>query len=117
MSFLVSVIKPLAFISLPVIVFRSFAGNSPTVRYYARLGMYVGTMMMVGACSAFVAAGMSLFGRRFDTNYVVARTFHALVWRTLGVQVELEGEAILETRPAVLMLNHQSMLDVLVVGK
>lgn len=87
------------------------------VRYYGRLGLYVGTMMTVAACSAFIAVGLSLVGRRFDTNYVVARTFHALVGKTLGLQVELEGEEILDTRPAVLMLNHQSMLDVLVIGR
>ena len=79
--------------------------------------MYVGTMMTVAACSAFVAAGMSLIGRRFDTNYIVARTFHAVIGKTLGLRVELEGEEILDTRPAVLMLNHQSMLDILVVGR
>lgn len=79
--------------------------------------MYVGTMMTVAACSAFVAAGLSLVGRRFNTNYVVARTFHAIIGKTLSLRVELEGAEILDTRPAVLMLNHQSMLDVLVVGK
>jgi lysophosphatidate acyltransferase len=117
MSFFVSLVKPIAYISLPVILFRSFAGSSPVIRYYGRVGVYVGTMMTVAACSAFVAAGMCLVGRRFDTNYIVARTFHAIVGKTLGVQVELEGEELLDTRPAVLMLNHQSMLDVLVIGR
>lgn len=79
--------------------------------------MYLGTMMTVAACSAFAAAGMTLVGRRFDTNYIVARTFYAIVRKTLGLQMELEGEEILNTRPAVLMLNHQSMLDIFVVGR
>lgn len=73
--------------------------------------------MTVAACSAVVAAGMSLVGRRFDTNYIVSRIFHAVIGKTLGLRVELEGEEILDTRPAVLMLNHQSMLDVLVIGR
>ena len=74
-------------------------------------------MMTVAACSAFVAAGMTLVGRRFDTNYIVARTFHAIIGKTLDLRVELEGEEILDTRPGILMLNHQSMLDILVVGR
>jgi lysophosphatidate acyltransferase len=117
MSFFVSLVKPIAYISLPVILYRSLAGSSPTVKFYGRLGIYVGTMMSVAACSAFIAAGLNFFGNRFDTNYFVARTFHAIVKKTLGLQVELEGEEILGTRPAVLMLNHQSMLDILIVGR
>lgn len=117
MSFLVSVFKPLAYISLPVILLRSIAANSPVGRYYVRVGVYVGTLTMVAACSAVVAAGMSFVGQRFDVNFVVARTFYALTKKALNVSIEVEGEEYLDTRPAVLMVNHQSMLDVLVVGR
>lgn len=72
---------------------------------------------MVAACSAVVAAGMSFVGQRFDVNFVVARTFYALTKKALNVSIELEGEEYLDTRPAVLMVNHQSMLDILVVGR
>lgn len=117
MSFLVSVLKPLAYISLPVILLRSIASTSPAGRYYARVTTYLGTMTFVAACSAFLAAGMSIVGRRFDTNFVVARTFYHLGKRGLDLEVVVEGEEHLDTRPAVLMANHQSMLDILVVGR
>ncbi|KAG5648718.1 hypothetical protein DXG03_000065 [Asterophora parasitica] len=117
MALLVSFLKPLAYLSLPVIILRSIAATSPTGRYYVRQGVYVGTLMTVAACSAIVAAGMSVVGRRFDVNYVVARTFYALARNVLQVEVEVEGEEHLDTRPAVLMANHQTMLDILVVGR
>jgi len=117
MSLLISVFKPLAYVSLPVILLRSIAARSPVGRYYVRVGMYVGTLTMVAACSAVIAAGMSVIGQRFDVNFVVARTFYALTKKALNIEVEVEGEENLDTRPAVLMANHQSMLDVLVVGR
>jgi lysophosphatidate acyltransferase len=117
MSFLVSVFKPLAYISLPVILLRSIAANSPVGRYYVRVGVYVGTLTMVAACSAVVAAGMSVIGQRFDVNFIVARSFYSLIKKALNIEIEVEGEEYLNTRPAVLMVNHQSMLDVLVVGR
>lgn len=109
--------RPLAYISLPVILLRTVASSSPTGRYYVRMGVYLGTLTFVAACSAFVAAGMSIVGQRYNVNYVVARTFYALAGTLLDIQIDVEGAEHLETRPAVLMSNHQSILDILFVGR
>lgn len=117
MSFLVSIFKPLAYISLPLILIRQVAVTSTVGRYYARVVIYVGTLMTVASCSIVVAIGMSLVGRSTDVNYFVARIFYAITSRALDLKVEVEGEEHLRERPAVLMANHQSMLDVFVVGR
>ena len=117
MSFLVSIFKPLAYISLPIILVRFIAASSPVGRYYTRMAVYVGALVTVGSCSIVIAAGMSLFGRSTDVNSVVAWIFYAVVGRALDLKVEVEGEYNLNTRPAVFMVNHQSMLDVLVIGR
>ncbi|KAG6836190.1 hypothetical protein H0H93_010496 [Arthromyces matolae] len=118
MSLLVaSIIKPLAYISLPVLLLRSIAASSNTGRYYVRQTLYVGTMVTVAACSIVFAAGLTIVGRKFDVNYVVARTFYFLAKNALDLRVEIEGEEHLDSRPGVLMVNHQSMLDILVVGR
>ena len=117
MSFLVSIFKPLAYISLPIILIRSIAASSPVGRYYTRIAVYVGTLVTVGSCSIVIAAGMSLIGRSTDVNKVVACVFYFLAGRALDIKVEVEGEEYLDTHPAVLMANHQSMLDVLVIGR
>lgn len=119
MSFLVAVvIKPLAYISLPFVVLRSVAATFPVARYYARITLYLSTLSMVAACSAALAAGMAAVGRQFDVNYIVARTFYAVAGRVLEMKVDVEGQENLDAaQPAVLMANHQSMLDLLVVGR
>lgn len=113
MSFLALVVKPLAYISLPVLLFRSIANTSPVGRYYWRVGLFLGSLAVVSTWGIVVAVGMTLVGRRHDVNYVVARTFYALVSHVLELEVEVEGEEYLQTRPAVMVGNHQSMLDIL----
>jgi lysophosphatidate acyltransferase len=117
MALLLSLVKPLAYISVPTLVLRSVSQSSPTARYYVRLGVYLTTLALVGAFSALLAAGMSLVGRRYDVNFVVARTFYFLAGQVTGMVVEVEGEEWLGTRPAVFMCNHQSVVDVLVLGR
>jgi lysophosphatidate acyltransferase len=81
------------------------------------MAVYVGALFTVGSCSILIAAGMSLIGRSTDVNSIVARIFYALAGRALDIKVEVEGENHLNMRPAVFMVNHQSILDVLVIGR
>jgi lysophosphatidate acyltransferase len=117
MSLLVSIFKPLAYISLPIILVRSIAASSPVGRYYTRMVLYVGALVTVGSCGIVIAAGMSLIGRSTDANNVAAVMFYAMVGRALDLKVEVEGEKHLNTRPAIFMVNHQSILDILVIGR
>ncbi|TCD63480.1 1-acylglycerol-3-phosphate O-acyltransferase [Steccherinum ochraceum] len=94
------VFKPLAYVSLPVLVLKQIMEISPPIiRYYIRLGLYLSTLS------------------RFNANWVTARTFHEIVKRVIDIKFEVEGAEILDiARPAVLVCNHQSMLDVEMLG-
>lgn len=118
MAFLAAFIKPLAYISLPFVILRSVAAASPTGRYYVRLGMYIGTLTFIATWGAAIAAGMSLVNMRYDVNIVIARCFYFLASKVMDIQVEIEGqEHLVAERPSILMINHQSFLDILIVGR
>ncbi|KAF9067672.1 1-acyl-sn-glycerol-3-phosphate-acyltransferase, partial [Rhodocollybia butyracea] len=117
MSFLLSLIRPIAYISLPIILVRSVVSSSPLGQYYFRRGLYLGCMTAIATWGIVVAATMSAVGRRYDVNWVIARTFYALAGTVLDIQVEVEGEEHVSTSPAVILTNHQSMLDILFVGR
>ena len=117
MSFLTLIIKPLAYLSVPIFLLRTVASTSPAGRYYAQLTVYLGTLAVVSTWGVFVAVSMTLIGRRHDVNYVVARSFYAIASRVLDIQVEVEGEEHLQTRSMVMVSNHQSMLDILYLGR
>lgn len=117
MSLLMLLVKPLAYVSLPVIILHTAAKASPLVRYYVRLGLYLSALGICSAWGAIASIGMTIIGRRFDINWLVARSFYALAGRLLDIRFEVEGEEYLSTRPAILVGNHQSMVDILYLGR
>jgi len=56
-------------------------------------------------------------GQGVNVNYVTARSFYYLASKAVDITVEVEGEEYLDSRPAVLVGNHQSMVDILVLGR
>ena len=117
MGFFSSVFKPLAYLSLPIIFLGSISNASPEDYYYTRMFIYLGTLLSVSTSSIVTATAMVALGRPHDVNFYVARIFHAFVRRFMHIRVEVEGEEHLQNRPAIIMCNHQSMVDLLVVGK
>ncbi len=117
MSFSALILKPLAYLGPPIYLLHRLSLTSPLISYYIRNILYicsVGFCSTVGFCAA---APLTLLGRRFDVNYIVARTFYATFSRLSGLQVVVEGEEHLKTCPCVLVGNHQSMLDLLYLGR
>lgn len=117
MSLLSYVVKPLAYVSLPVFLLHAASSASPLARYYVRLGLYLSAMGVCSVWGVIASVGMTLAGRRFDINWVVARSFYRLTSRLLGIYITVEGEEHLSVKPAVLVGNHQSMLDILYIGR
>jgi lysophosphatidate acyltransferase len=111
---LLAIIKPLAYVSLPILILRSI---SPKARYYINVGIYLGTLVVASSCGATLGLLMYAARLKFDLNAFVARAFYTLAGRVLAIQVTIENPEYLDTRPAVLMVNHQSMLDVLIIGR
>jgi hypothetical protein len=117
MSFIVSLFKPLAYLSLPVLFLRSISNTSPVARYYVKAFAYAGTLATVASGCFFAAIGFSLTGKKYDLNNFVARVFYTAANNFFNLEVEVEGEEYLDQRPAVLMCNHQSMVDIVIVGR
>jgi len=117
MAFLVSIIKPLAYFSVPIVLCRTIISSSPTGRYYLNVGIYLGTLFLVSVWGVAVGVVMFVARQPFDLGFYGARTLYALESRLLSIQVDVDGAEHLETRPAVIMANHQTMLDVLVLGR
>lgn len=106
-----------------------------TLRYYSAATVYLSTMSLVGGAASFVSLVLNGLGQGYMTNYYVARLFYIVASRVCGVKVRVEGAEYLErddidgagrvkenlngvtTGPAIIMNNHQTMLDILVVGK
>lgn len=118
MSFsIAALLRPFAYLSLPVVALRYAASRSPTLRYYLRLLLYVSTMGLCSIWGVILSITLSIAGNRFNINYYTARSFYYLASRVMDIRFKVQGEEHLDTRPAVIVGNHQSMLDILYLGR
>lgn len=117
MTFLTALVKPLAYLSLPAFAIHALANANPAIRYYVRIGLFLSTLGVCSVWGVICSIGMGLVGRRFDVFYVIARSFYYLTSPAIGVRLVVEGEEYLDTRPSVLVGNHQSMFDILYLGR
>jgi hypothetical protein len=118
MSMLNSLVRGSAYLGVPLYVLHKASEASPIARYYVRQGLYLSTLGLCSAWGICVAAGMSLVGRQIDVNYVVGRLFHFCAGRALGISFEIEGEEYIKHAGAAVMVgNHQSMLDIMYLGR
>ena len=118
MSILTFLLKPLAYFSLPVFLLHTASSISPLCRYYIRLCLYLSSLSICSIWGVLVSIGLTIVGRRFDINWVTARSFYAIASRALDIRFEVEGEEHLNSVGAsILMGNHQSMLDILYLGR
>ncbi|KAI8353619.1 hypothetical protein EDC96DRAFT_484769 [Choanephora cucurbitarum] len=96
-----------------LVVYRNYGGFF--YRNLVNLLCFV-TMAVYGTIIALV---LPLFGKRDLINWSVARGYYYLGGFFTGVRVEVEGEENLHQHegPAIYVCNHQSSLDIMLMGK
>lgn len=100
---------------LPTLILLS-KFSSP-IRYYLRLTTFLTGLGLASIWGVIVSLLLSLIpGQSKNINYVVARSFHGVVAPLVGFNFTVEGEEFLLPlieKPAVVIGNHQTMLDIL----
>lgn len=94
--------------------------RSQKARFYLNTIVYITSL---GVCSTFGVVCSILLtiipgANRLNTNYYVARSFYLLAGTLTGVRFKVEGEEnFAKARPAVLVGNHMSAMDILYLGR
>ncbi|GAA5900192.1 hypothetical protein JCM5296_001484 [Sporobolomyces johnsonii] len=87
------------------------------LRYYTRLMTFLVGLAANSVWGVIVSIVMTLIGRSKDINWVVARSFEASTAPLVGIRFKVEDAHHLEdNNPAVVLGNHQTMLDILYLG-
>jgi len=107
-----ALLRPLAYLSVPYFTLRWVSSQSPTARYYIKIILYVSGIGVASVWGVFVSIWAAVMGRRYDSNYYIGKFFGKFIEPTLGLSYEIEGAEHLETRPSVIVGNHQTMLDI-----
>ncbi|KAI8389488.1 hypothetical protein BD560DRAFT_430443 [Blakeslea trispora] len=95
------------------VAYRHYGG------FYYRSLLNTLCFMTMAIYGTIIALVFPLFGKRHLINWSVARGYYYLGGFFSGVRVEVEGEENLEKHkgPAIYVCNHQSSLDVMLMGK
>jgi lysophosphatidate acyltransferase len=113
---IMAILRPLAYLSLPYFALRWVSSQSPTAKYYLRTILYLSGIGVFSFWGVIVSIWAVIMGKRYDINYYIARSFAKCMGPLLGISYEIEGAEHLETRPSVIVGNHQTMLDLLYLG-
>ncbi|KAF9154291.1 1-acylglycerol-3-phosphate O-acyltransferase [Mortierella sp. AD011] len=71
--------------------------------------------MSVAGC--FISIVCAILNKRYAINYVVSRLFGILAAGPCGVTYKVVGKENLDNYPAIVVCNHQSSMDMMVLGK
>ncbi|KAG0331149.1 1-acylglycerol-3-phosphate O-acyltransferase [Podila humilis] len=71
--------------------------------------------MSVAGC--FISIACAILDKRYAINYIVSRLFSYLSAKPCGVTYKIVGEKNLDTYPAIVVCNHQSSMDMMVLGR
>ncbi len=88
----------------------------PVFGFYARcLSSYL-TLLICATYGVFASLALRPIGYHRISQYTTGRAFKHLMRLTTGVTFEIADPEHLSTRPAVFIANHQTELDVLLLG-
>lgn len=87
------------------------------LKFYAKSFVF-GSLIVVCALYGVIAGiVLKLVGKEEYAQYTVARAFYYSFSRLLGVKITIKNSQYLQTKPSVVVSNHQSALDILILGK
>ena len=92
--------------------------GSQMASFYARLLVSYACLLVCATYGLIASLFLRLIGRHRISQWATARAFKYTMALTTGVRFEIiQGKQHLSTRPAVFVGNHQTALDVLLLGE
>lgn len=118
MSFLTYVYNFFLYYTAVVLFFYSLSPLVPKAAFVARvLASYI-SLVLVALYGVFASIALTLAGKQQIAQWATGRAFYYLMRLTIGVSFDVQDPKNIlgTTRPAVFIGNHQTELDVLMLG-
>lgn len=100
------------------LVFYALSLRIPAAGFVARLLASYASLIACACYGVLASIFLRLVGYGGNSQWATARAFKYVMWLTTGVTFTIEdpNDYLNKTRPAVLIGNHQTELDVLMLG-
>lgn len=102
------------------LAFFTFALLGPrfkATRFIARYATAIVAMIVCASYGVLASLVFKVIGHKSLSQWTVARSFDTLLSPLLGISFTVEHEERMSTRPAIFISNHQTELDVLMLGR
>lgn len=87
------------------------------LKFYLKSVVFGSLIILCALYGVVASVLLRLVGKEEYAQYTVARAFYYSLSRILGIRIILKNEELLHQKPAVVVSNHQSALDILVLGR
>lgn len=88
-----------------------------TLKFYAKSVVFGSLLAVCALYGVFSSVFLRLIGKPDYAQRHIARLFYLLFSNVLGVTITIKNEQYLYQTPAVVVSNHQSALDILILGR
>ncbi|KAG9071927.1 1-acylglycerol-3-phosphate O-acyltransferase [Linnemannia hyalina] len=85
-------------------------------QFLAKCTVVLISTLIMSVAGCFISIACALVNKRYIINYVVSRFFGILAAGPCGVTYKIVGEEKLDNYPAIVVCNHQSSMDMMVLG-
>ncbi|KAF9964010.1 1-acylglycerol-3-phosphate O-acyltransferase [Modicella reniformis] len=96
---------------------RLLAALPQKLQFAARYLVFLTTGLFMSVVGCFIAIVFAVAGKRHLANATAARIFSRLVASPSGIKINVKGEEKLGNTPAIYVCNHQSNVDVVIIGR
>ncbi|KAI7903601.1 uncharacterized protein BX663DRAFT_507047 [Cokeromyces recurvatus] len=94
-----------------LVIYRNYGG------FYYRSVMSIVCLLVMAIYGMFASIVFPILGKRHLINYSVARGYYYLGGFFCGLKVVAEGTEHITEKPVIYICNHQSSLDIMLMGK
>ncbi|KAF9921958.1 1-acylglycerol-3-phosphate O-acyltransferase [Linnemannia zychae] len=108
-----AIVFPIFLLALP----RILAILPQKIQFFAKCGVVLIATFIMSIAGCLISIIFALLNRRYEINYVVARIFSYIAAKPCSVTFTVSGEENLEKYPAIVVCNHQSSMDMMILGR
>lgn len=87
------------------------------LKFYLKSTIFAFLILFCSLYGVIISIPLKLLGLSKFSQYLVAKAFYFTLSKALGVHVNIENAHFLNSNPAIYISNHQSALDILILGK
>ncbi|KAF9361162.1 1-acylglycerol-3-phosphate O-acyltransferase [Mortierella sp. NVP85] len=110
---IVAVVPLVYFVILP----RILAVLPQKIQFVTKCVVVLIATLIMSVAGSVISIVCAIINKRYLINYIVSRLFGILASKPCGVTYKIVGKENLEKYPAIVVCNHQSSMDMMILGQ